>query len=406
MKKIVGITLFLLIVFSVMSFSFATNLGETSYGYVTKEVYGNLSSNQTIVLIIGVHPQENGIHTAVANALAAKSDNLSKRYVIYKVHVTQDANDYTKGRMNGQLLAQQFIVPDVSSEKPMLVVDNHENHGSDSGYTYSRFLYPVSSTEITKLYTNQIISSMTFLKVYYPPNPTSTQYITVPIANQGIPTIIYETYMYDSASTKASHASALIDALDKNVRNIPTAYANSKGGLYNYDKSVRLYMSKPGTIYYTLNGSTPTTSSTHYNGEPILISSTTTLKFIAVDLEGTLSPAYTEKYTIDKVRPNITSVNIKNQATGVSRTSTIVIKFSENITSSISWNKFYIKNLSTGKPVAISKWISGNTLYLKTTYNRYAYTWYQVYIPGYSVKDSAGNNLASGYWFKFRTGRY
>ena len=41
---------------------------------------------------------------------------------------------------------------------------------------------------------------MTFLRVYYPPNPTSTQYVTVPIANKGIPTIIYETYMYDSTS--------------------------------------------------------------------------------------------------------------------------------------------------------------------------------------------------------------
>ncbi|MDD3753200.1 MAG: hypothetical protein PHQ17_01400 [Methanobacterium sp.] len=29
--------------------------------------------------------------------------------------------------MNGQLLGQKFIVPDVASENPMLVVDAHEN---------------------------------------------------------------------------------------------------------------------------------------------------------------------------------------------------------------------------------------------------------------------------------------
>ncbi|MGF7119217.1 PQQ-binding-like beta-propeller repeat protein [Methanobacterium oryzae] len=184
-----------------------------------------------------------------------------------------------------------------------------------------------------------------------------------------------------------------------------TATANVKTGLFNYDKTVYLTMNVPGTIYYTLNGSTPTASSTKYIG-PIKISSTTTLKFFAIDSSGNKSPIYTEKYTIDKVRPKITSVSIKNLATGVSRTSTIVIKFSENIKSGLNWNKFYIKNLSTGKTVSISKWISGNTLYLKTTNTRAAYTWYQVYIPGYSVKDSAGNNLASGYWFKFQTGKY
>lgn len=403
MKKIVGISLFLLIVFSAMNISFATTIGETSYGYVTKEVYGNLSSNQTMVLIIGVHPQENGIHTAVANALRAKSDNLSKRYVIYKVHVTQYASDYSKGRMNGQLLAQKFIVPDVSNEKPILVVDNHENHGSSSGYTYSRFLYPISSTEITKLYTNQIISSMTFLKVYYPPNPTSTQYVTVPIANKGIPTIIYETYMYDSASTKSSHANALIDALDKKVINTPIAKSNPSGGAFNTSKSIALSMSKNGTIYYTTNGTTPTNESNIYTG-PITISTTTTLKFMAVDTEGKQSQVYTQTYTIDRIAPKVISTYPKNYATGVSRTSTISIKFSEKIKSSINWSKIKVVN-KYGRSVSIKKWISGNTLYIKTIYKRTSYSYYRVYIPSGAVKDYAGNNN-QGYYFKFKTGRY
>ena len=194
-------------------------IGSTSYGYVEKEVYGNLNSNKTVVIIVGVHPQESGIHTAVANALASKSSTLSKRYVIYKVHVTQDADDYSKGRMNGQLLAQQFVVPDVPKENPMLVVDVHENHGANSGYEYYRFLYLISNTSVTKTYANQIISAMPFLVTYSPPNPTSTQYVTVPISNKGIPTIIYETYMSDSTAKKNSDANAFISALDNNVGN-------------------------------------------------------------------------------------------------------------------------------------------------------------------------------------------
>ncbi len=405
MKNIPKITLFLLIVFLTMSVSFAaTHLGETSYGYVDKFIYGNQSSDETIVLIIGVHPQENGIHTAISNIIADKSAILNKRYVLYYVHVTKDVNDYSKSRMNGQLLAQQFVVPDVSSEKPMLVVDNHENHGANSGYTYYRFLYPISNTEITKIYSDQIISAMPFLKIYYPPNPTSTKYVTIPIANKGIPTIIYETYLYDSVAKKTSDASALIDALDKKVIKVPTATSNPVGGLFNSPRTVTLKMDEEGTIYYTKDGSTPTSSSMQYTG-PITINNTTTLKFIAVDADGRQSPVYTQTYVIDKVAPRVISTSPKNSAIKVSRTGTISIKFSENIKTGIYWSKIAVKN-KYGKPVSISKSISGNTLYIKTKYKKSRYSYYTVYIPASAIKDSAGNNLAAGYTFKFKTGRY
>jgi len=404
MKNIHKVILFMLIMFSTMSVSFATtHLGETSYGYVDKVVYGNESSDQTIVLIIGVHPQENGIHTAIATTISSKSASLNKRYVLYYVHITKDVNDYSKSRMNGQLLAQQFVVPDVSSEKPMLVIDNHENHGASSGYAYYRFLYPISNTEITKIYANQIINAMSFLRIYYPPNPTSTKYVTVPIANKGIPTIIYETYLYDSVAKKASDASALIDALDNKVIHIPTITASPVGGYFNSPRIVTLTADKEGSIYYTTNGSIPSIDSTPYT-DPIKINNTTTLKYIAIDTEGRQSGVYTQTYIIDKVPPKVLSTYPKNGATGVSRTVTISIKFSENIKSNINWSKIAIKN-KYGKVVSTSKWISGNTLYIKTTYKRTRYSYYSIYIPSGAIKDYAGNNMGA-YGFKFKTGRY
>ena len=82
----------------------------------------------------------------------------------------------------------------------------------------------------------------------------------------------------------------------------PTANATPTGGLYNTNQTVTLKMSEAGTIYYTVNGTTPTTSSTKYTS-PLLISTTTTLKFLAKDLAGNLSPIYTQLYTIDKTAP-------------------------------------------------------------------------------------------------------
>ena len=43
-------------------FTYKRILGKTSKGYVEKLYYGNLSSNQTIALIVGVHVQESGMH--------------------------------------------------------------------------------------------------------------------------------------------------------------------------------------------------------------------------------------------------------------------------------------------------------------------------------------------------------
>ena len=80
----------------------------------------------------------------------------------------------------------------------------------------------------------------------------------------------------------------------------PTVTAGPKGGFYNASQSVTLsasdnFDSNPA-IYYTIDGTDPTTSSTRYTG-PISIVKTTTLKFMAVDAVGNQSPVQSAVYT-------------------------------------------------------------------------------------------------------------
>jgi hypothetical protein len=57
---------------------------------------------------------------------------------------------------------------------------------------------------------------MSFLKIYTPPGGgTSPEYVTKPLAQSGITTIIYETYKSDAYSSKYQHAARFIDALNK-----------------------------------------------------------------------------------------------------------------------------------------------------------------------------------------------
>ena len=57
------------------------------------------------------------------------------------------------------------------------------------------------------------------------------------------------------------------------------------------------YATDGASVYYTLDGSTPTSSSTPYSGSAITLTETTTVKAIACDSEGNSSSVATAKYT-------------------------------------------------------------------------------------------------------------
>lgn len=102
----------------------------------------------------------------------------------------------------------------------------------------------------------------------------------------------------------------------------PLVYASPEGGSYNTSNLVTLKASddldSDPDIYYTTDGSTPTTVSSRYTG-PITISKTTTLKFIAVDDAGNISRVCNETYTIPEADVYVTSgVNEANPKVGAS----------------------------------------------------------------------------------------
>lgn len=110
----------------------------------------------------------------------------------------------------------------------------------------------------------------------------------------------------------------------------PVTTASVLAGTYNVNKSVTLTANEVGAkVYYTLDGSNPTTSSMLY-ASALTISETTTLKFFAVDTAGNAEAVQTIAYVIDKIAPT-TVCNIAADAT-ITATDDITLTADETAT--------------------------------------------------------------------------
>ena len=106
--------------------------------------------------------------------------------------------------------------------------------------------------------------------------------------------------------TYGSGVSVIVDTVS------PTTTASPPGGTYYGARIVTLTANESATIYYTTDGSIPTTSSPIYSGL-ITISATTTLRFFAVDLAGNQESIKTEVYTIDTTPPNCSALSAASE---------------------------------------------------------------------------------------------
>lgn len=101
----------------------------------------------------------------------------------------------------------------------------------------------------------------------------------------------------------------------------PVVEASPSGGTYYSSQSITLFADEPAHIFYTTDASDPTTDSTPYT-EEILITATTTLKFMGVDNAGNQSDIASEVYTIvDNAPPYVPAApDPGNGASGITIT--------------------------------------------------------------------------------------
>lgn len=176
--------------------------------------FGDKDSKVKIAYVIGMHPLESKSHRALFEKLTSKTD-LRNCYYLYNINVNDDSSE-TEGRLEGQLLAQEFIRDDIIGKEYNLFLDIHSNRGPDGpgDYQITNFIFAPGFDDKSSEYMNLIIDNMDEIVYYAPEFRSSPPYITEPTAEAGIPTLVYECYSSEDFEFTCRLAERLIDVVD------------------------------------------------------------------------------------------------------------------------------------------------------------------------------------------------
>ena len=190
-------------------------LGENDLGSVyIHGPFGNENSGVKIAYVIGMHPLESKSHRALFEELTARND-LNYSYYLYNIHVNNPDSE-SEGRLEGQLLAQEFIKDDIINKKYDLFLDIHSNRGlrGPGEYEITNFVFAPGFDDKSTRYVNDIIDAVDEMVYYAPEHRTSPPFITEPTAEAGIATIVYECYTYEAMDVTRLLSSKLVSCID------------------------------------------------------------------------------------------------------------------------------------------------------------------------------------------------
>lgn len=194
-----------------------TEVGKNANGTVYKIIAGNESSDETVGIILGVHPREHEIHEAINRTVynithENGTQNLTKKYAIYYIKTKDSLTSREETRTAGEQLAHKYVVSNIAKDKPFIVVDVHE---IDPVYEYSDFLFSLSNRSDKIDSYIEKISHDVGLVDYNFTEGTSPEKVTAPIAKKGINTILAEVCITDTPDQKQRTADRLIKSLDE-----------------------------------------------------------------------------------------------------------------------------------------------------------------------------------------------
>ncbi len=356
----------------------------TILNYFAVDLAGNQSPIYTNTYTIDTIPPtaSDNLTSGQYNTSQNVSLNMSEDGTIYYTTdgstPTNNSNTYTDPIPITTNTTLKYLAIDLAGNQSPIYTENYTivptaNINPAGGIYNSNQIVTLNMSELGAIYftfdgSNPTTSSYKYKNPITLTSNTTLKYIAIDLAGNQSP-IYTNTYTIDTIP--------------------PTASSNPPGGFYDSPKIITLNMSEPGTIYFTLDGSNPSTSSSEYY-TPITITTTTDLKYLAVDLANNMSPIYSDTYTIDTIPPTIKTINPTNNELNILPNKVITITFNEPIKAG---NMDIVLINSKGITTPITTSISGNILTIN--HNELLINGkYSLTLHTGSITDLAGNNLA------------
>ena len=281
--------------------------GNTTLMYYTKDNMGNVGAIQTTTYTVDIttptvdNNLASGTYNTAKTVTLSAADNLDTNPVIY---YSTDGG-VTWSNATGMVT---LTLDEGNTTIWYYVKDNAGNSGAIqvASYTIDTTAPAVDNSlasgtyNTTKTVTLSAVDSVDANPVIYYSTDggvtwsNAAKSVTLNLS-EGNTTLMYYTKDNMGNVGAIQTAAYIIDTI------VPLVNVSETGGNYNTTQTVTLNVSdnldQNSTIYYTTDGSDPTVNSNKYTG-PISISSTTTLKFMAVDAAGNVSQIQTETYNI------------------------------------------------------------------------------------------------------------
>lgn len=192
-------------------------IGNNSLGTVEKIIYGNVSAENSIAIITGIHPREKlsiGPEIKAAKEYGDEHDDV--KIISYQVTVKKNPKNYEKGRANGESLVHDFVNPDVTRSDADCVIISHSHvEWYGEGFYLATPEMDNASVEIAK----KINKTSDF--GYYPKTGNETYrsssavLVSCPIAQAGYPTFVYEIPENITSQNSTDWAKDLFDEMVK-----------------------------------------------------------------------------------------------------------------------------------------------------------------------------------------------